>query len=70
MTKCGKGCPACPYNKEGKSVKINNKEWKIYKSYDCNSYNLVYAGVGSHFVFKLKSFSSHYATSLGKGQNL
>ena len=43
MKKCGKGCPACPYIKEGKSVKINNKEWKINKPYDCNSYNVVYA---------------------------
>ena len=43
MKKCGKGCPACPYIKEGKSVKINNKEWKINKPYDCNSFNVVYA---------------------------
>ena len=43
MKKCGKGCPACPYIKEGKGVKINNKEWKINKPYDCNSYNVVYA---------------------------
>ena len=43
MTNCGKGCPACPYNKEGKRVKINNKEWKINKPYDCNSYNMGYA---------------------------
>ena len=43
MNKCGKGCPACPYIKEEKSVKINNKEWKINKPYDCNSYNVVYA---------------------------
>ena len=42
-TKCGKGCPAYPYIKEGKGDKINNKEWKINKSYDCNSYNVVYA---------------------------
>ena len=33
--KCGKVCPACPFIKEGKSVKI--KEWKVNKTYDCNS---------------------------------
>ena len=43
MKKCGKGSPACPYSKEVKSVQINNKEWKINKPYDCNSYNVVYA---------------------------
>ena len=43
MKKCCKGCPACTYNKAGKSVKINNKEWKINKPYDCNSSNVVYA---------------------------
>ena len=37
LKKCGKGCPACPYIKEGKSVKINNKERKINKPYDCAS---------------------------------
>ena len=31
------------YIKEEKSVKINNKEWKINKPYDYNSYNVVYA---------------------------
>ena len=41
MKKCGKGCHACPYIKEGKSVKINNKEWKINKPNDCNSHNVV-----------------------------
>ena len=43
MKKCGEGCPACPYIKEGKSVKINNKEGKINKPYDCSSFNVVYA---------------------------
>ena len=43
MKKCGNGCPACPYIKEGKSVKINNKELKANKPYDYNSYNVVYA---------------------------
>ena len=43
MNKCCKWCPACPYIKEGKSVKIKNKEWKIFKPYDCNSYNVVHA---------------------------
>ena len=52
MKKCGKGCPACPYIKEGKSVKINNKEWKINKPYDCNSYNVVYAVICKRNVRK------------------
>ena len=43
MTKCGKNCQACPYIKEGKSIKVNNSEWKLNKQLDCNSYNLVYA---------------------------
>ena len=43
MKKCGTGCPTCPYIKEGKVVKIINKEWKISKPYDCNSFNVVYA---------------------------
>ena len=46
MKKCGKECPACLYIEEVKSVKINDKEWKINKPYDCNSYNVVYAVIG------------------------
>ena len=46
MKKCGKECPACLYIEEGKSVKINDKEWKINKPYDCNSFNVVYANIG------------------------
>ena len=43
MKKCGKGCIACPFIKEGKSIKINNKDWKFSKQYHCNSFNVVYA---------------------------
>ena len=43
MKKCLKLCPACHYIKEGKSIKINNKEWKMNKPYNWNSYNVVYA---------------------------
>ena len=43
MKKCGEGCPACPYIKDGKSVKINNKEWKINNPSACNSYTVFYA---------------------------
>ena len=42
MRKCGK-CSICPYIREGKSVKINQFSWKISKSVDCNSSNIVYA---------------------------
>ena len=31
--------------KEGKSVKINIKKSKINQPYNCNSYNMVYAGI-------------------------
>jgi hypothetical protein len=43
MAKCGKSCTACPYIKEGKTVKINqNKYWSINKHVNCESYNIVY----------------------------
>ena len=42
MKKCGQSCPACPYIKEGKEVNINHNEWKIMKSVNCNTYNVVY----------------------------
>jgi hypothetical protein len=43
MNKCGKNCSACPYIKEGKSIKINSVNWKINKQVNCNSYNSIYA---------------------------
>ena len=43
MSKCGKGCPACPFIREGKVVKINNKKLKPNNKFDCNAYNIVYA---------------------------
>ena len=43
MKKYVKGCPACPFIKEGKGVNINKKKWKINKPYDRYSYNVVYA---------------------------
>ena len=43
MKKCGNNCGSCPYIKEGNRVIINEKEWKINKQLDCQSYNLVYA---------------------------
>jgi hypothetical protein len=43
MVKCTQNCTACPYIKEGKSIKINKRtDWKINKKVDCNSYNIVY----------------------------
>ena len=42
MKKCGQNCTMCPYVKEGKTVKIGNKEWKINSKVDCMSYNVVY----------------------------
>ena len=43
MKKCGKGCGSCPYIKETKNVKINNKNWFINKKMDCNTFNVIYA---------------------------
>ena len=42
MKKCGKNCTACPYIKEVKSLKINQAEWKINQSLNCNISNCVY----------------------------
>ena len=43
MKKCGKWCTACPYVKEGKSVKIDkNKTWSINKNVNCLTSNIVY----------------------------
>ena len=42
MKKCGKMCTLCPYVKEGNIVKIGDKEWKINRKLDCNSYNIIY----------------------------
>ena len=42
MRKCGKNCTACPYIREVKSLNINNTEWKINQSLDCNISNCVY----------------------------
>ena len=42
MKKCGKNCTACPYIREVKSLKINQNEWKINQSLDCEISNCVY----------------------------
>ena len=42
MKKCGKSCTACPYVREVKSLRINNNEWKINQSLDCEISNCVY----------------------------
>ena len=43
MKKCGKWCTACPYVKEGKTIKIDNKQtWKINKNVSCETENIVY----------------------------
>ena len=43
MKKCGTQlCTACPYVREGKSIKIGEKTWNINNKLDCNSYNVVY----------------------------
>ena len=42
MRKCGEGCTACPYIREGKRIKINGVEWKINQDLHCDSYNIVH----------------------------
>ena len=42
MNKCGK-CSICPFIKEGKEIKIQNKpNWSINKRVDCDSTNIIY----------------------------
>ena len=31
MFECGRGCPACPYIREGKSVNVNEKRLEDYQ---------------------------------------
>ena len=43
MAKCGKDCTACPYIKEGKHIKINQRNtWKLNRRFNCDSFNVVY----------------------------
>ena len=44
MKRCGKMCTICPYVKEVKEVKINNKKvpWKINKNVNCETRNIMY----------------------------
>jgi hypothetical protein len=42
MKKCGKNCTACPYIKEGNTIKNNSFEYKINKQANCNTYNIIY----------------------------
>ena len=50
MKKCGKGCTACPYIKEGKSVieqskRTNNLYRKETEEYHINRFNTFYKGL-------------------------
>ena len=44
MKRCGKMCTVCPYVKEVKEVKINNRKgpWKINKNVNCETRNIIY----------------------------
>ena len=42
MTKCGKGCHACPYVKERKNIKTGQHTWNILDKVNCMSENIVY----------------------------
>ena len=38
MSRCNKAnSTSCPYNKEGKGIKINEEPWTINRKLDCNS---------------------------------
>ena len=38
----GKSCPACPYIKEGKTIKIGQSTWNITSAVNCDSFNIKY----------------------------
>ena len=42
MQKCLKNCSACPYIKEGKSVRTSGGTWNLIRKFNCESYNLIY----------------------------
>ena len=43
MAKCGKACTACPFNMEGRNIKIDKEHvWKIERSVNCNTFNCIY----------------------------
>ena len=42
MKKCGRNCTACPYIREVKSLRVNNTEWKINQSLNCEISNCIY----------------------------
>ena len=42
MKKCGKQCPACPFVREGKLVKLNKSSWTINSVVNCESSNIIY----------------------------
>ena len=43
MTKCGKGCTACPFKQPGKYIKIDEKRtWTIGRRVNCESFNKIY----------------------------
>ena len=47
MKKCGKSCPACPYIREGKTIKIGKSTWNINTAVNCESFNIIYVAVSS-----------------------
>ena len=43
MVQCGKACPACPFIKVRKTVKIDkDTQWKINRKFSCQNYNIIY----------------------------
>ena len=42
VKKCNKPWMACPYIKEGKTIKLNNKLWKITNNINCETKNIIY----------------------------
>ena len=42
MKTCTKQCHLCPYILKGKTVKYNDQEWKLNKTFNCKTENIIY----------------------------
>ena len=42
MVKCGQQCSACPYIKEGKTIRFGKSTWNINKRFSCKNYHIIY----------------------------
>ena len=42
MRRCNKPCGACPFIREGKTIKLNNTLWNITQDVHCGTSNIIY----------------------------